>query len=127
MSLKTSVSVTKVQDVKTDDNFVTITLKGSQPVVLKHHTDGFDVIDEAEITMTVKFKSLSGAKHVGIGDYGANQVLTLSPRDESLEVFIDPAIPERDKALDDYRGKVPDEALDTIENAIPEHILKKIV
>jgi len=127
--LEARVSVSKVQDTKSKDNSVMVTLKGTKQIVLQSRT-GYEYEDTADIVVTVKVGSIAAAKAIGIDEYNNTRVLVLRDKDQDLpdlqafEGKMEEPIP---CTLDAYRGIVPDEALDNIENTIPERILKEIV
>lgn len=127
MNLETSVAVTKVQDVKAEDDFVTITIKGTKTVVLEGYLDGYDLEDTAEISMTVRVRTLAAAKYLGIDKFGATKILSLKDRDATLQSFAEIELhPGRDGVLSKYEGIVSEDVLNKIESVVPAKLLEEI-
>ena len=117
--------VSKVQDTKSKDDSVVVTLKGVKTIIMRT-SDGYEYEAYADLALTVKVGSMKVAKALGIDEYENTRILILRDQDLSLEAFEESMEVSVSPSLDAYRGSVPDEVLDTLESAVPEHILKEI-
>lgn len=95
-NIECGLVVSKVVKTVTEDQTVSVTLKGTKTVT--HNDNGFDLEDIVEVSVTLKFSMQQTAKALGIPVPGGAKVLSLRDRDESLsgyEVEIHPAMQQK--------------------------------
>jgi len=84
-NIECSMSVSKLNDMHTDERTVTVTLKGQKTVT--HNENGYDLEDIVEIDLKLKCSMMKTAVALGVAKFLATKVLVLRDRDESLQSF----------------------------------------